>query len=281
MNKPDVKPKITDAKESAYLMGNVEPAAGSILTSTSKYLNNPLFRDMFAQMGLKRDGHDLPPAYLIPEVLRAFNEVTDGPRLFALVEQEKQRLPEFKAWLDERYTSKFTEESLQGYEPGTLGARVYDFIVKSGMDVDFMFLGEAQTDYDFINKRRIQNHDIEHMVTGLCPSPVGETALIIANGMACHNYFCLDLAAEMNRNGYFLASTGMMRKGLHYPSVSPAYIEGIARGYALGMKQKKPLFMIRWEDYLDWKIADIREEFNFQDGPPDGYWDWTFEAARG
>ena len=47
------------------------------------------------------------------------------------------------------------------------------------------------------------------------------------------------------------------------------------------MKQKKPLFMIRWEDYLDWQIADIREEFNFQDGPPEGYWDWTFEAARG
>lgn len=279
MNEP--KPKITDAAESAYLMGAVKPATSSILTSSSKYLNNSLFRDMFAQNGLKRDGHDLPAAYLIPEVLRAFSEVTDGPRLFALVEADKQRIPEFKAWLDERYLSDFNEGNLKGYEPGTLGARIYDFVVKSGMDIDFMFRGAPQNDYDFINKRRVQNHDIEHMVTGLCPSPVGEIGLIVANGTACHNYFSLDLAHEMNLNGYFLTSTSMMRTACHYPSVSPALLEAIARGYALGMKQKRPLFMARWENYLDWKIADVREEFNFQDGPEEGYWDWTFEAARG
>jgi len=39
--------------------------------------------------------------------------------------------------------------------------------------------------------------------------------------------------------------------------------------------------MIRWEDYLDWQIAEIREEFHFEDGPEAGAWEWTFEAFRG
>lgn len=48
--------------EAEYLMGTVEPATSSVLTSNSKYLNSPLFRAVYAQMGLKRDGHDLPDA---------------------------------------------------------------------------------------------------------------------------------------------------------------------------------------------------------------------------
>jgi ubiquinone biosynthesis protein Coq4 len=272
--------RISEA-EARYLRGENEPLRSSILTSNSDYLNNPRFRDVYAQMGLKKDGHDLPGAYLIPDVNRAFAEVTDGPRLFALLQEEKARLPEFAEWLDARYTSSFTAESLQGYAPGTLGARMHDFIASSGMSIDFMFLGEAENDYDYLNKRRIQNHDIEHMVTGLDPSPVGEVALIVAHTVMASNYFSEAFASELNRFGMFLTSTGLMRMACHYGHVVPAYLDGIARGRALGEKQKRPLFMVRWEDYLDWTIADIRKEFRFEDGPEDGYWTWTFEASKG
>ncbi|OCC23443.1 hypothetical protein MB02_12615 [Croceicoccus estronivorus] len=269
------------AAEARYLQGANEPAKSSVLTSTSEYLNNPRFRDIYAQMGLKRDGHDLPGAYLIPDVHRAFAEVTDGERLFGLVMEEKARIPEFAEWLDARFTSNFTVESLRDYEPGTLGSRIHDFMASSGMDIDFMFLAEAENDFEYLNKRRVQNHDIEHMVTGLDPSPVGEVALIVANTIAINNYFAEPLASELNRFGTFLTSTGLMRMACHYGAVVPAYLEGIARGYALGGKQKRPMFMIKWEDYLDWTIPAIREEFNFEDGPEDGHWTWTFEASKG
>ena len=55
-----------EGKEADYLKGANEPLAGSILISNSRYLNNPRFRDIYAQMGLKRNGHDLPAAYLVP-----------------------------------------------------------------------------------------------------------------------------------------------------------------------------------------------------------------------
>ena len=272
--------RISEA-EADYLRGGNEPLRSSILTSNSDYLTNPRFRDVYAQMGLKKDGEDLPGAYLIPDVNRAFAEVIDGPRLFALLQEDKARIPEFAEWLDARYTSSFTAESLQGYAPGTLGARMYDFVASSGMSIDFMFLGEAENDYDYLNKRRIQNHDIEHMVTGLDPSPVGEVALIVAHTVMAANYFSEPFASELNRFGMFLTSTGLMRMACHYGSVVPAYLEGIARWRALGEKQKRPLFMVKWEDYLDWTLADIRKEFQFEDGPEDGYWTWTFEASKG
>ncbi|AGH48503.1 MULTISPECIES: Coq4 family protein [Sphingomonadales] len=275
------KPIELNKEESSYLMGAAEPAKSSVLISTSKYLNNPLFRDIYAQFGLKRDGHDLPAAYLIPELSRAFGEVTDYARVFAALEAEKARIPEFAAWLDERYISNFTAELVEGRAPGTLGALIHDFIVKSGLAIDFMYKDEPKNDFDFLVKRRVQNHDIEHMVTGLDPSPVGEIALIAANTVANSNYFQGDLVHELNAYGSILTATSISRAGLHYPDVLPTLLEGLARGYAVGAKQKKPFFMIRWEDYLDWQVSDIREEFNFQDGPELGAWEWTYDAFRG
>src|SRR5438445_417080 len=93
--------------EASYLTGGREPAVSSVLVSSSKYLNNPLFRDLYAQMGLKRNGRDLPDAYLVPELNRAFAEVTDADAVAQLLAAERRRRPEFAAWLDERFVSQF------------------------------------------------------------------------------------------------------------------------------------------------------------------------------
>lgn len=275
------KPIELNKEEASYLMGAAEPLKSSVLISTSKYLNNPLFRDIYAQFGLKRDGLDLPAAYLIPELSRAFGEVTDYPRVFQVLAEERVRIPEFAEWLDARHLSSFTAELVEGCAPGTLGALIHGFIVESGMAIDFMYKDAPQNDFDFLVKRRVQNHDIEHMVTGLDPSPIGEIALIVANTMANSKYFCTELAHELNAYGSILVATATSRAGLHYPAVLPALFDAMARGATLGAKQAKPFFMIKWEEYLDWQIADIREEFNFQDGPELGAWEWTHDAFRG
>lgn len=269
-----------DAEESAYLRGGRSPVAGSLLLSTSKYLNHPGLRDVVAQMGMKRDGQDVPSAYLIPDFNKAMHELTDYPKLFAEIDAERTRNPEFAQWLDARFVSDLQPEHVKDCAPGTLGHRVHDFISKSGMQIDFMYLGDPKTDYDYINKRRIQTHDILHMVTGLDPSPVGEIALIVANAASEVAYFGDDnLFGDLNRTGMYLAATSLMRLASHYPAALGALLEGFARGHALGSKQKKPLFMNNWEGYFDWQMEDIREEFSFQDGPADGAWEWTFKAA--
>lgn len=268
-------------KDADYLKGENEPLAGSILTSTSRFLNNPRFRDVYAQMGLKRDGHDLPGAYLIPEVNRAVSEEIDTERLGVLLEQERQRLPEFAAWLDRRFVSNWNETDLSGCAEGTLGAMIRGFIEESGMDIDFMFRGTPTNDFEYLLKRRVQNHDIEHMVTGLDPSPVGEIALIIANSVACYNYFIPEFAGLLSFQPLFLASTSLMRSNCHYPDVVPAMIEGFALGHAVGSKQRVPFFMICWEDWINASLPEIRSHFHFEDGPAVGHWDWVHAAAKG
>src|SRR5207302_7711400 len=127
-------------------------------------------------------------------------------------------------------------------------------------------------------KRRVQNHDIEHMVTGLDCSQVGEIALIVANTVALFNYFTPEFANMLAFQPMFLASTSLMRAACHYPSVTPAMLEGFARGHAVGKRQERPLFMIRWEEWIDVPIAEARAKLGFEDGPAPGYWSWTHEA---
>ena len=268
-------------EEAGYLKGANEPIAGSILTSTSRFLNNPRFRDVYAQMGLKRDGYDLPGAYLVPEINRAVTEEFDMERHMALLAGEKLRIPEFGAWLDARFVSDWANTDLSGCADGTVGAAIRAFIGESGMDIDFMFRAAPTNDFEYLLKRRVQNHDIEHIVTGLDPSPVGEIALIVANTVACFNYFDAEFAGQLSFQPMFLASTSLMRSNCHYPAVVPAMLEGFALGHAVGSKQKQPFFMIRWEDWIDTSIEDVRRHFGFEDGPAPGHWDWVHEAAKG
>ncbi|MEO6093939.1 MAG: Coq4 family protein [Novosphingobium sp.] len=268
-------------EDAAYLTGNVAPVASSILVSTSRFLNNPRFRDVYAQMGLKRDGHDLPPAYLIPELNRALAEETDMERMLQLLEAERQRLPEFAAWLDERFVSDWSATDLSGCEEGTVGARIRQFLAESGFEIDFMFRGPPADDYAYLNKRRVQNHDIEHMLTGLDTSQVGEIALIVANAVAIFDYFTPEFASQLSFQPMFLASTSLMRMACHYPDAVPAMLEGFAVGHAVGRRQARPLFMIRWEDWIDVPCAEARTQLGFVAAPAEDHWGWVEAVARG
>ena len=48
--------------------------------------------------------------------------------------------------------------------------------------MQFMMKGmPVKTDLDYIKKRRVSHHDIEHMVTGFGPNELGEQALSTMN----------------------------------------------------------------------------------------------------
>jgi hypothetical protein len=39
--------------------------------------------------------------------------------------------------------------------------------------------------------------------------------------------------------------------------------------------------MVKWEDYFDLPIVEVREALGITEAPPDGHWEWTYEAATG
>ena len=273
----DIASRVSDA-DFAYYNGS-GPAItteSSTLISSSKYLNHPELRTLIAQEMLRRNGNDLPNTAYIPNVVKIMMELEDWPRIFELFEEEKARLPEFKAWLDGRKVSLFTREELEGAKPGTLRAVIYDFVVHSGYNMDHFYQGmEIKTDFDFYMKERTHTHDIEHMITGFETDHCGEIALLAANSRALYKFFKPELAAFFNRTSAYLKAKTIMKSGLFYPECAAEEMNAEDIGAAQGRAWKHPLFLIPYRDMLDWQVKDIREEYGITEAPPSGYWKWT------
>lgn len=273
----DISSKVSDA-DFAYYNGSGPKftTESSTLISSSPYLNHPELRELIAQEMLRRNGPDLPNTAYIPNVVKILMELEDWPRVFQMFEEEKARLPEFKAWLDGRKISLFTTEELTGAKPGTLRAVIHDFVVNSGYNMDHFFQGmEIKTDFDFYMKERTHAHDIEHMITGFETDHCGEVALLAANARALYGYFKPELAAFFNRVSAYLKAKTTMKSGLFYPECFAEELNAEDIGAAQGRAWKHPLFIIPYRDYLDHQITDIREEFGITKAPPSGHWKWT------
>ena len=269
-----------DAAESNYLKGNgpAPASSSSLLLSSSKYLNHARLRDILVQEALRKSGREFPLAFLVPDAMQAFEELKDHGLIHRLLADEKARKPEFARWLDDRFVSRFTADSTANHAPGTLGARVHEFIVKSGYAIDFLFLSEPQSDYEYLQKRLAQNHDIEHIVTGFGTDPCGENALMTCNGTSWLKYFSSEFAGELCRFGVYLTMVNTLRAGMHYPRTLPVFYDAIRYGTEMGTALMRPLVFIRWENYFDRTIEELRREFNIHSPAVAATWAWTEEA---
>ena len=281
----DTTKKNYEKMDAEYMEGKRKPLEeyGSVIMTSSKFLNSAKLRDIYAQEGLRKNGYDVPPTYMVYQAARALGELTDEADIEALVAAEKEIKPDFAAWLDARVLSDFTLDELKGFAPGTLGAMVHDYFAsRPGFELNFTNRGlEPTSDCKYLQKQRTLAHDIEHMISGFSPNPVGEYALIACNLKAYYNYFSPDLACELTRMTGFLLSTGLMKANLHYPNVMGEVLTGVQLGTEMGNQLKRPLLVTNWRAYLDWTIPDIRADLNVVNAPPPGTWDWTNEARRG
>ena len=279
MGRPDYQ-----EQDRLYMEGAARPLSdfGSVFMTSSKWLNDAVMRDVYAQEGLRRSGYDVPPTYMVHRAAKVLAELSGQAELIGMIAEEKTKKPLFAEWLDKRSLSDFTLDELKDFAPDTLGGIVHDYLSRTGFDLNHSKRGLVPTDdYSFLQKQRVVSHDIEHIISGLGPNPVGEQALIALNLKTYYDYFTPELAGELTRMSGFLLSTGVMKANLHYPEVMGAFLEGVAMGSEIGAGMKHPLLLADWRVYLDWTIADIRADLNIVGAPPAGTWDWTNEARRG
>ncbi len=247
---------------SEYLKKGARPltSESSVLVSSSKYLNSSALRHVVAQEMLRKPGLDLPPEYFIPEIMAAFDEVFDPELLRQLFQSEREKTPRLAQWLDERFLSRHVPEDLQRHREGTLGNGIFNFITRSGFEIDFMFKGKPLSDHDYWVKRFVQTHDIQHMVVGFDVTPIGEYGLIAFNTTEAFRHFSAPLAAELSRQPMFSMSCGLMQANLHDPSSVPELLAQIARGRDLALRVREALFYVKWERYLDCTLQEIRDD---------------------
>jgi ubiquinone biosynthesis protein COQ4 len=279
MGKPDF-----EELDRAYMEGPRRSLEqfGSVIMTSSKWLNSARMRDVYAQEGLRKDGRDVPATYMVHQAAMAIAELTNEAELEALVAREKTLKPEFAAWLDARSLSDFTIDELSGFAPDTLGGIVHDYLCGMGFDLNHSKRGlKPDSDYRYLAKQKVVSHDIEHIVSGLGPNLIGEHALIACNLKCNYNYFSPELASELTRMSGFLHSTGAMKISLHSPLLMGEYLTGIQTGVTMANGMKRPLLINDWRAYLDWTLADIRADLGILNAPPPGTWEWTNEASRG
>jgi ubiquinone biosynthesis protein COQ4 len=267
--------------EAQYMRGvGREPAKPSVLVSNSKFLSDPYYRDTWAQFSLRRVGNDVAETYLIPNMSKALAAVTDVAEFIQLIEAEKVKYPLFGEWLAAKRLKIYKPDELEGHADGTLGAEIRTFLLESGMDIDFIMKNEApKSDFDYLLKRRGASHDIEHMVTGFGPVHAGEVALGFANVTSTARFFTPELAHYLSSATMFTSTAGLYRDSLHYPATLPTMLEAVRMGIQAGESVNKPLFMVDWEDYLDWPLAEIAAHLNIKRGPATA-WDWTKDACK-
>lgn len=261
--------------ERAYFNGGIQQVEtdSSVLVSSSKYLNHAELRHLVAQEMLRRNGPDLPNTAYIPEVAQILMMLEDYPRIMALFEQEKTRLPLFREWCDKRSLSNFKKDDVRDCAPGTLGAALFDWMENSGYELDVFYRElEVVNDLTFYLRQAALNHDIEHLVTGFGPNHGGEVALLNANMYSRVRYFHPELATFFCRiQGYLKAKT-IMKDALHYPEAFALNVEAEFVGASQAHNWKYPIMLADWRAMIDWQMADIRTELGITPVPAEGLW---------
>jgi ubiquinone biosynthesis protein Coq4 len=255
---------------------------GSVIMTSSKWLNSPRFRDVYAQEGLRKTGRDVPPTYMVHQAAMAIAELQPEEEMRVLFDNEVKVNPVFAAWVERRSLCDFTVPELEGYKSGTLGGAIHDYLAGSGFDLNHSKRGLVPSDgYTYMLKQRVVGHDVEHIVSGFGPNPVGEYALIACNLKCYYDFFTPEFASELTRMSGFLFSTGAMKMSLHYPAVMGEFLIATKWGIEMAEGMKAPLMVTDWRSYLDWPMDAVREDLGIRNSPPPGHWEWTHEARRG
>ncbi len=270
---------MTDIKvgqgERDYFNGGIKTITteSSVLVSSSKYLNHAELRRLVAQEMLRRNGPDLPNTAYIPEVAQILMMMEDFGRIMQLFEEEKARLPRFRAWCENRALADFKKDEVKDCAPGTLGAALYDFMVNSGYELDIFYREIAVVnDLTFYLRQTAVTHDIEHIISGFGPNHGGEVALLTANMHSKTRYFHPELASFFSRVATYLKAKTIMKDGLFYPEAMALNLEAEFRGAEQGRNWAYPMMLADWRAMVDWQIADIREELNITPVPEPQLW---------
>jgi ubiquinone biosynthesis protein COQ4 len=263
-----------------YLQMGAKPLTteSSILVSSSRFLDDAVLRDLHAQSAFAKNGSDIPVTYLSVEYYKAYLKVRDYAAEEAAIAAHKKADAKFAAWLDARFLANYKADAVAHCKPGTLGAMIHDFLVKSGMSMDFLYNGQdIKSDLVYFETRINQSHDIEHMVMGFDVNFGGEIALDMFRLAHDSRFLPDELAQIRNRSMGYAMSTAMMKTALHYPPMMYQFMDCTRIGVEAANRINRDILFLKWEDYYDMALPEVRKALNII-APEPNAWDWTDEA---
>lgn len=184
-----------------------------------------------------------------------------SPKQLDAFEHEVMSDLSFKRMLDsgdeQLIKGGFDLENLSLLPETTLGRKYAVHMQVRNLSQDFYRNLPGRTGLHFLRNRLSKTHDVWHVVTGFETTVSGELGLQAFYGAQIPSLaFLAIILAGFLRTLYLQDSA--LAKGI---------FDNISHGYIAGKKAEK-LFGVRWEDYWERDIDDVRKEFSIR--IPDG-----------
>jgi ubiquinone biosynthesis protein Coq4 len=229
-----------------------------------------------ATESLRRNGHDYPLLYGLPELMKAVDDLVDVDAVEKLVTAERAKNKPFDHWLEEGFVSSFSVADLQQYPAGSVGRALYDYMVEYDLSTELNSRvlenpdWKPKNSFEFWNLRMGQTHDFYHILGEVGFGSLAEyfiTGVVTAN---CFKFISPDLASALMTTNTLIMFPWMTRTMLHYGGAWPTLWQNLSYGYEVG-EQSDALFLAKFEDILNLSLEEARQALGWRGhrGPMD------------
>jgi ubiquinone biosynthesis protein COQ4 len=245
----------------SYFLAGLQKVGGqsSLLTSSSKFLNEPAIRDWIATHFLRKNGPDIPTSSdtsngLIP----ALNRIRDYELLDRLIAEEKKKNPRFRDWLAAKPICRLNVDDFGKYAEGTFGGIYHRYLIENGYALNLGWkFPDMSSDREYILFRSGQVHDFDHLITGGGFNTLGELLPIFLRLTNLHAHMSAELAHELFPIYVFGGIRMVFRSALHYPETWLTVLDLMQRGFEIGLKSEC-LLMADYESVFHMPLPEAR-----------------------
>lgn len=179
-------------------------------------------------------------------------EALDGFDAMALANPAAEQV------LKDRYLSPSPDvASLAALPAGTLGKEFERYLTENHLDANLLresaFIAahhDRGHDVGYLAERGFQLHDLFHVLTGFDTTPLGEVRVV--------SFTVAQIPAPYPA---MIIASRPLQMVLYKPELLPAVMDAITEGWALG-RRAKPLMPVRWEEYWERPLAELRQEYD-------------------
>lgn len=199
----------------------------------------------------------------MPADFESITQIIEGvhlPELWAAHGEFQLAIPELAALARERYDpGPYDMDALAALPPGTLGHEYATTMRARGLSAedlarDLHALRGSSSDVDYLFARRIQTHDIHHLMTNFDTSVAGEV------GMSTVYYF------QIGNPVTPLFAAALFTHAIREPGWLAPLVEALEHGHRIG-RVAANLVAVKWEEGWDRPVEEWRRELNLQPAP--------------
>lgn len=235
------------------------------LVSSSRWLNDPRFREYVSKHSLRRNHRDAPITMELPDIVPILedHQRRDADYIEAVFTAERRRNPAFDAWLSEGFVSTYTIEDLRQHPPGSCGDLLRGYLELNGYEIAFPNEHVGAPQFDYFQLRLTQQHDLEHILGGFAFDWIGELSATWLRYGSYQRHLGPELCGIVGELYAFLLAPSIMRTMLHYPQAFDEYWDSINQAMLVG-RTSEPVFMMKYEPVLHLPPSEARKKLGYR-----------------